>query len=483
MDVSGARYNRRSFLAACGAAGIASFAALPARSGRPNIVLCMADDMGWGDTGYNGHPAIKTPHLDDMAARGIRFDRFYSGAPVCSPTRGACLTGRHPSRYGVFGANVGHMVDGEVTLAEALRPLGYATGHFGKWHLGTLTTKRRDSNRGAPGNHEHYSPPWENGFDVCFSTEAKVPTWNPMVTPDPSAGGVRDGQTPGGHFGTFYWTGPETAATDNLDGDDSRVIMDRAVPFIRRAAGRSAPFFAVIWFHAPHLPTLAGPERRALYGGFSEDCRHYYGCISALDEQVGRLRKELRDLGVHENTMLWFASDNGPEGPEPRGRTQGSAGPFRGRKRDLFEGGVRVPGLLEWPDRIARPHATGIPCCTLDYFPTIMDALGFTPPGRPEPLDGVSLMPLIEGRMKERPAPICFEFRNRLSVTGNRYKLISVNSGETFELFDIVNDPGETRDLSKKEPGVAARMRTVLDEWRASCAASLAGRDYRKEGR
>ena len=270
----------------------------------------MTDDQGWGDTGYNGHPVLKTPNLDAMARDGIRFDRFYAGAPVCSPTRGSAITGRHPYRYGIFYANVGHMKPEEVTLAEALKPLGYMTGHFGKWHLGTLTKTERDSNRGGPRGAAHYSPPWENGFDVCFSTEAKVPTWNPMVTP-PGAGKRRAEGRP---YGTAYWIGPGKKATKDLEGDDSRIIMDRVVPFIEKATAEGRPFLAVIWFHSPHRPVVAGPEYKRLYADRPKAEQNYYGCLTAMDEQVGRLRKTLARCGAAENTMLWFCSDNGPEG-------------------------------------------------------------------------------------------------------------------------------------------------------------------------
>jgi len=428
----------------------------------------MADDMGWGDPGFNGNSIIKTPNLDAMAKAGMRFTRFYSGAPVCSPTRGSCLTGRHPYRYGIFGANVGHMPKEEITLAEALKTQGYTTGHFGKWHMGTLTTSEKDSNRGGPRGAEHYSPPWKNGFDVCFSTEAKVPTWNPMKSPGSDK-----------PYGTYYWNQDGTKATENLEGDDSRVIMDRAVPFIRDAAEKRKPFFTVIWFHTPHLPVLTGPKYRAMYSQYSEDEQHYYGCITALDEQVGRLRSELRGLGIADNTMLWFCSDNGPEGKDGKSdRSRGSAGPFRGRKRSLLEGGVRVPGLLEWPARIKAGRMTDIPCSTLDYFPTVMDTLGFKMKGRPEPVDGVSLLPLIEGIMTERSMPIGFESRNQVSLTGNRYKIYSNNKGKSYMLFDLLEDPGENKDLAAKKPQVLQSMKAALAKWRKSCKDSLAGTDY-----
>ena len=432
---------------------------------KPNVILAMTDDQGWGDTGYNGHPVLRTPNLDAMVQAGLRFDRFYSGAPVCSPTRGSCLTGRHPYRYGIFFANVGHMRPEEITLAEALKTQGYTTGHFGKWHLGTLTTEVRESNRGGPGNKAVYSPPWDNGFDVCFSTEAKVPTWDPMKVPG-------SGQP----YGTHYWTAPGKAETENLEGDDSRVLMDRAIPFIRSAVQAKKPFLAVVWFHTPHEPVVAGKKYLDLYADAgSEKERHYYGCLTAMDEQMGRLRKELRDLGIADNTMLWFCSDNGPEhktGP-------GSAGPLRGRKRDLFEGGVRVPGILEWPARVKPGRATDLPCSTSDYFPTVLDVLGFQMQGRPEPIDGVSLLPLIEGRMTERPRPIGFESDRQVSLTDNRYKIISTDGGKTYMLFDLVENPGETKDLAAEKPEIVAGMRATLEAWRASCRDSQAGKDYR----
>ncbi|MDH4238090.1 MAG: sulfatase-like hydrolase/transferase [Phycisphaerae bacterium] len=435
----------------------------------PNIILCMADDLGWGDPGFNGNSIIKTPNLDAMAKAGLRFARFYSAAPVCSPTRGSCLTGRHPYRYGITFANVGHMPKEEVTLAEALKTRGYTTGHFGKWHLGTLTKTEKDSNRGGPRGVKHYSPPWENGFDICFSTEAKVPTWDPMKKPESNA-----------PYGTYYWKEDGTKTTENLEGDDSRIIMDRVVPFIRNAAKNKKPFLAVVWFHTPHLPVVAGAEYRKMYSQYSNDEQHYYGCVTAMDEQMGRLRKELRELDIANNTMVWFCSDNGPEGKDGRsGRTRGSAGSLRGRKRSLFEGGVRVPGLLEWPARVKGGKVTDVPCCTSDYFLTVLDVLNIKIKGQPKPIDGVSLLPLIEGKMKERPTPIAFESGSQLSLTDNRYKIYSNNKGKTYMLFDLAEDPGEKKDLAAEKPQILKSMKTTLEKWRKNCKNSLAGKDYK----
>jgi len=443
----------------------------------PNIILCMADDLGWGDVGCNGHPLIKTPHLDEMSKNGIHFQRFYSGAPLCSPTRGSSLTGRHPYRYGVFSANVGHLPDEEITLAELLRTYGYVTGHFGKWHLGTLTTELEESNRGGPRGREHFSPPWLNGFDVCFSTEAKVPTWNPMLMPAANIRGV-DPAKAGQPYGTFYWTGPGTRVTENLDGDDSRVIMDRALRFVSGAAQEQKPFFAVIWFHAPHAPVVAGPEYLAEYQGLSEEEQHYYGCITALDHEMGRLRSTLGELGIARDTMLWFCSDNGPEGDGESGRCLGSTGPFRGRKRSLLEGGVRVPAFLEWPAVIATHRVVETPCCTSDYLPTVLDLLDQEVKTHPHQLDGISLLPLIEGTMDSRPKPIGFQSAKQLSLVGNRYKLYSADEGATWALYDIIGDPGETTDISLSRPEVVRKMKQQLDQWTESCRNSLRGGDY-----
>ncbi|MHC4176535.1 MAG: sulfatase family protein [Planctomycetota bacterium] len=442
---------------------------------KPNVILCMTDDQGWGDTGYNGHPFLKTPNLDEMAASGIRFNRFYSGAPVCSPTRGSAITGRHPYRYGITFANTGHMPREEITLVEALKTRGYTTGHFGKWHLGTLTTEIRDSNRGRPGDATHYSPPWQNGFDVCFSTEAKVPTWDPMKKPGTNA-----------PYGTHYFNTDGSVETENLEGDDSRVIMDRVVPFIRGAVKQDRPFLAVVWFHTPHLPCVAGPKYRKMYEGVPGANPAYHGCVTAMDEQVGRLRAELRRLGVQRNTMLWFCSDNGPEGAA--GKAPGSAGPLRGRKRSLFEGGVRVPGILVWPAKIRAPRVVDVPCSTSDYFPTILDVLGLKLEGQPEPIDGVSLLPLIEGKMTRRPRPIGFQSGRQVSLIDNRYKLIKSGGGrkkrkgppatDGFMLFDLVDDPGETKDLAAERPEIVEAMKKTLTKWQASCRASAAGKDY-----
>lgn len=443
---------------------------------RPNIILMMADDLGWGDVRcFNPETPIMTPHLDSMAASGMQFNRFYSSSPVCSPTRGSALTGRYPDRYGIPYANTGHMKAEELTLAELLQQQGYATGHFGKWHLGTMTTEIKDANRGKPGNTKNFSPPWQNGFEVCFSTESKVPTWDPMLSPGKKSSKgwdyIKDKST-AIPYGTHYWNEQGEVVTDNLEGDDSRVIMDRVVPFVEQAAEEGKPFFAVVWFHTPHLPVVAGSEYAAMYSEYDSFQQNYYGCVTAMDEQVGRLRAALKKAGVAENTMLWFGSDNGPEGTN---NSPGSAADFKGRKRSLYEGGVRVSGILDWPARVKPGSVTDFPAVTSDYLPTIMEAVGIEL-SDDRPIDGISLLPMLEGKQTERQKPIGFQTRGSAVWMTQQYKLHS--KGKKLELYDLLKDPFEKNDIASSHPEVVESMKKELEQWRESCAHSDTGVDY-----
>jgi arylsulfatase A-like enzyme len=444
-----------------------------------NVILCMADDLGWGSVGYNGNEVIATPHLDAMASEGVRFDRFYSAAPVCSPTRASCLTGRHPYRTGVFGANSGILRPEEVTLAEVLKEHGYATGHFGKWHLGTLSTTEGDSNRGGSKHPELFNPPWRNGFERCFSTEAKVPTCDPLKRP---AKFSREGASlkfgwprlgadePHLPYGTAYWNERGERITEDLDGDDSRLIIDRALSFIETAVTEERPFLAVIWFHAPHLPCVATEEYAAMYEGLGFEMQQYAGCITALDAQLGRLRSSLAELGVADRTMLWFCSDNGPERNTP-----GETGGFRERKRSLHEGGVRVPGLLVWPGREFRGVVTE-PVVTSDYFPTILEALEIEIGDSSRKLDGVSILPLLEGDPFERPTPIGFVSSKQVAWNGARYKYYRKPGMEA--LFDLLSDPYEERDLAGTHPDLMEAQRDRHAAWMAEVRTSFEGEEY-----
>jgi len=430
------RFNRRTFLRAAGAAaglaavGRTGWAAEPAAA-KPNIILCMTDDQGWGDTGYNGHPELKTPNLDAMAAEALRFDRFYAAFPLCSPTRASCLTGRYPARYRCL--SWGHDLPlREVTIAEAVRTAGYATGHFGKWHLGGIPNAAGGTGRGLP---ESFDPkprhPGNQGFDEWFSA------------------------------GNWYDIGCEYLYHNGQQvpprpGDTADVILDVALEWIGRQAAGKKPFLAVIWFPSPHWPHRATPEDAAPYAKYGEKKANYYGEIAAVDRNMGRLRKALRDMKIAGDTMLWFCSDNGPSFRGP------ASGGLPGKKGTLTEGGTRVPGILEWPARVSTPFVTSLPACTMDFYPTTLDLLGIQMPDQIEPIDGISLLPLIDGKMDRRPKPIPFLDGNQTRLIDNEYTL------EGGRLFRFAEGGRKDVDVTDQEPEVLKRLAAWLDQWQAS---------------
>ncbi|MEM9720923.1 MAG: sulfatase-like hydrolase/transferase [Bacteroidota bacterium] len=449
---------------------------------KPHIILLMCDDLGWGDVGFNGSQKARTLNLDQLAAKGVRFNRFYSASPVCSPTRGSCLTGRNPYRYGIPNANSGHMLPEEITLAEVLQDAGYTTGHFGKWHLGTLTTQVKDANRGRPGDSTHYSLPTYHGFDAYFATESKVPTYDPMWKPNVfdtargeslryGWGNVQD-YTQAESYGTYYWGGEEKRIQGELEGDNSKVIMDRALLFMENAIQNEQAFFTVIWLHTPHLPVVADSSHRALFAQLSYTEQLYYGTIYAMDEQVGRLWQQLERWGQAQNTLLCFASDNGPERNTP-----GSPGPFRERKRSLYEGGVRIPAFWLWPAHLQAGKVIDAPAVTHDYLPTIVELLGLSYP-TDRILDGRSLLSLLEGKESKRGKPIGFLYPKKQSWVTDRYKLISTNEGETWELYDLLKDPSESNNIAPQHKQTVEEMKQAFRNWRASVRSSAAGEEY-----
>jgi len=461
--------------------------ALPPKTGEnlPNIILVMADDLGYGDLASYGNPVVKTPHLDAMAREGIRFNRFYAGAPVCSPTRGSCLTGRHPYRYGIKWAGRHPLPENEITLAEALKSRGYATGHFGKWHVGGLS--RTVIQGEFPDGPSPYSPPWENGFDECFSTESMVPTYNPYYHVGGSFGKkdyrhvqrepVEKGQKTGGNvWKERYWTGPGQLADEWLEGDDSKIIMDRALDFIERKTREGLPFLAVIWFHTPHTPVVAGNEYRAMYPGQPIEKQHWFGSITAMDEQVGRLRAYLRSNGIADNTILWFCSDNGPSYIHDHN----SSGPLRGKKSELYEGGIRVPAMLEWPAKFQHPMTIDIPASTSDFYPTLL-AITKTEMENQPLLDGENILPVLEGKTDRRnpivflsplPSPLRKQEtieEEQFALIDSRYKIISMDNGASFQLYDLVEDEGETTDIASELPVIFNDFKNKLLDWINSC--------------
>jgi len=452
-----------------------------------NVILCMADDMGWGDVAYNGHPEIHTPFLDEMAASGVRFDRFYAGASVCSPTRGSCLTGRNPFRYGIYTANRGYLKQEEINLAEVFKDQGYTTGHFGKWHLGTMSPEF--SGKG-PSRHpeRNYMTPGMAGFDEWFSTEFAVATYDPYNKKNAHSKYWKNEDD----RRALYWLNGEPLQED-IKGCDSEAIMDRAIDFIRESVSEEKKFFTVIWFHAPHAPVVGHPEyMKNLYSDLPEEYQHYYSVITALDAQVGRLRETLKELGVAENTMLCFTSDNGPEGnPGPKGKSMGSAGHLRGRKRAIYEGGIRVPGIIEFPALTRGSGVVSAPAVTSDYFPTCCEILGIDISEFSRPYDGISLIPFLTGDKKLRENPIGFNgLRDEQALIDDRYKLFFNPEGvrhrwdnseqplSEYELYDILEDPSETSNLVEDFPEIFEEMKSRLEDFTTSCANSDRGEDY-----
>ena len=250
------------------------------------------------------------------------------------------------------------------------------------------------------------------------------------------------------------------------------VVVDRAVPFMEQAVKNDTPFLAVVWFNAPHEPIKAGPEYLAMYEGYGE-AAHYYGCITELDVQVGRIRKHLRDWGVENNTLLCFCSDNGPEGKAPKGKKAGVTAGLRGRKRSLYDGGVRVPAIAEWPGKIEAGSVCDVPCSTLDYFPMVANMTGYQMPDD-RPIDGQNLMPILCGQVKKRDKSIPFRARGNATLVKERYKLV-LPAGE---LYDLSKDWSEESDIASGHPDRVEAMTKELAGYLNSMQKSHAGEDY-----
>jgi len=427
---------------------------------KPNVILIMADDLGYGDVGFNGNTIIKTPHMDTMANEGLTFTNFYAGGPVCSPTRGTVLTGRHYSRYGIFSANIGHLPKEEITLQQLLKENGYTTGHFGKWHLGTLD--KEISAKGAKRKPKlNFAPPWEHNFDESFVTESAVATWNPTI-------GERYVNNP------YYHNG--VVATENLSGDDSQVIMDRVVPFIENAVANEQSFLSIIWFHTPHEPVKAGPEYKKMYSEYSEGKQNYYGAVTAMDDQIGRLQATLEKLNIDDNTIIWFCSDNGPEGKIESDKRPGNTGGLRGRKRSLYSGGVGVPAFVKWPKKVKPNTTTNFISGTLDYLPTLIDALGFNMPDN-RPIDGVSLLLMLEGKETSRKRPLPFMHKGKAAWIQGDLKYVS-KGGSVVEVYNLRTDRFEQNNVIAQYPEKVEEINQHIMEWNLSCKKSHSGADY-----
>ncbi|MBX6314651.1 MAG: sulfatase [Isosphaeraceae bacterium] len=427
---------------------------------RPNIILILADDLGWADLGCYGSTFHETPNLDRLARRGMRFTQGYAACPVCSPTRASILTGRYPARL--------HLTDWlpgrsdrpsqkllrppirqqlpleEITIAEALRPRGYVSASIGKWHLG-----------GEPFWPEH------QGFDL-------------------NRGGTQTGSPPGGYF---RFQTPSLSARDDQEYLTDR-LTEEAERFIEQNQDR--PFFLYLPHYAVHIPLQAKPDLVARFRakpatGGPQNNPIYAAMLWSLDEGVGRILKKLDDLKLTDRTVVIFTSDNGglsvKEGPNTPAT---SNAPLRAGKGYLYEGGIREPWLIAWPGTIAPGSVCEVPVGSIDLYPTILAMAGAQPTPN-QVIDGQSLMPLLTGSGDFRREALYWHYPHYSNQGGRPggairegdHKLIEFYEDGHVELYNLKDDPGEQHDLAAQKPELATRLRQRLAAWRESVDAQM----------
>ncbi len=400
------------------------------KSDYPNIILVMTDDQGWGQAGYYNHPVLKTPNLDLMAKNGLRFDRFYAGAPQCSPTRASVLTGRNNDRTGVFYHGYS-LNKNEKTIAQELKKIGYSTGHFGKWHLNGIRGP------GVPIFEDDEHSPDRFGFDKWLS-----------VT-------------------NFFDINPILGDNGNIvefEGTSSEVIVNNALEFIEKNINEDKPSFAVIWDGSPHDPFVASEEDKIGFENLDKNSREHYGELVAFDRSIGILRKSLNEMGIANNTIIWYCSDNGGL----KNISPSSVGNLRGNKNTMWEGGLRVPAIIEWPEKI-NPGITKYPVSTMDIFPTLLEIVGLYPDNKYSNLDGKTITNLFKSSNQKRTLKIPFRFDNRGALIDNNIKLVAHDIKKLeFELYDLSEDPTESKDISKSYPQVFELMKNEFIIWNSS---------------
>ncbi len=415
-----------SVILAWGAAGVAG--ARPQASGAdrpPNVVLIMTDDQGWGDVGIHGNKQLDTPHLDRLARDGVRLNHFYV-SPVCAPTRASLLTGRYHERTGVFGVTRGeeNMYTDEVTLAEVFKAAGYATGCFGKWHNGS--------------NWPHH--PNAQGFDEFIGFC-------------------------GGHWNNYFDTELEhNGKTFRSSGYITDVITGAATRFI--ATNKDKPFFCYVPYNAPHSPWQVPDKFYDKYKqrGLDNTLACAFGMVENIDHNVGVLLKQLDDLGVADNTIVIFITDNGPN-------TDRYNGNMRGRKGSPDEGGVRVPCFIRWPKGIKGGRVVESITSHIDLLPTLRTLCGIDPKQtQTKPLDGIDVSPLVLGEKVDADWPnrtIFNRWRTRGSVRTQRWRATPTKGGvpgQGWKLYDMQADPGQTKDVAVQHPDVLKKLRNAYVE-------------------
>ena len=421
-----------------------------ADSRRPNIIFIMADDLGYGELGCYGQKKIRTPHIDKLAAEGMRFTQCYAGSNVCAPSRSVLMTGLHTGHTPVRANGLGkYLHDGDVTTAEVLKRAGYATGGFGKWGLGDIDTPGR---------------PTAQGFDRFFGQLQQVHA----------------------HFYYPYWVWSDDTKfflPENEGRKRSRYVHDeihaQALQFIRD--NRDRPFFCYLPYIIPHVELVAPedslapyrgkfpeeplPDPRKGYIGADEPYATFAGMVSRLDGHVGQIMALLAELDIDDNTIVFFTSDNGGQGGAWTRMTDFFDGnkPLRGYKGEFYEGGIRVPLIARWPGKVAAGSQTDHLCTFWDVMPTLSDLAGAETPAN---IDGVSFAPTLLGEGKQREHEYLYwEYRygNRMThaVRIGEWKAVQPRSG-ALELYNLHSDIGETTDLAAERPEVVERAKQVI---------------------
>jgi arylsulfatase A len=434
---------------------LAAFPLWLAAADRPNIVLVLADDLGYGDLHCYGASDQQTPNLDRFAAEGLRLTSCYAGHPNCSPSRTALMTGRTPTRVGVRNwipeDSPMHLRQSEVTIAALLKRAGYATCHVGKWHLNGAFNKPTQPQ------------PSDHGFDHWFSAQnnAAPSHRNPNNF-------VRNGQ-----------------AVGELQGYSAHLVADEALRWLQSGRDAAKPFFIYVCFHEPHEPIASDEKYAKLYPSPDATFSAHHGNITQMDDAFGRLMRGLDELKLRDNTLVMFTSDNGPA-ITPR-HPHGSAGPLRNKKGSVYEGGIRVPGIIRWPGKTQPAGTSDEPVCGVDFLPTVCEITGIPLPADRK-IDGASLLPVLSGGHISRTTPLYWHFNQAfggplVALRSGNWKILAtldktqpagtVISPQTesdfktaelkdFELYNLREDIGESRDLSSTQPAKLAEMKSLL---------------------
>jgi arylsulfatase A len=400
---------------------------LKAAEPKPNVIVFLTDDQGWGDLGCYGHPRIQSPNIDRFAREGMRLTQCYSACSVCSPSRSAILTGRTPYRNGVWrwipeGSQY-HLRTSEIALPSLLKKSGYDTCHVGKWHL---NGKFNSTEQPQPNDH---------GYDHWFATQnnAAPNHLNPTNF-------VRNGKSAG-----------------DLEGPSSSLCVQEAIGWLRNRRDQTKPFFLSVWTHEPHQPIETAQEYLNLYHDIDDpDLRQHHGNVSQVDAAFGKLMSAVEEMGFRDNTFVIYTADNGPEGDGDKGRTRGSTGGLRGRKRHSHEGGIRVPGIVRWPGKIQAGSTSELPVIGTDIFATVCEITS-SPMPSDRVIDSASMVPIFRNELIKRTQPLYWRNhlapeKYRVAIRDGDWKIVGSDDLSSFELYNLKDDWQESKDLAGQYP-------------------------------